>query len=195
VKYLRWTLLVAACLLWSGAAFGQSVDAFFGFDTLITGVSSPAGVPKLGGGFYPSFSADVMFLPHGLGISGLVAWRGAMADYFGEGERPVYYTFNLMWQPIAPGNKIRPDFSIGAGGESLRFYTGEYSCSFISCTDYTSSNHGVLHAGAGVKIYVHGNFFLRPSLDYYAIRHNYEFGVPISWQTGVAIGYTLGPSS
>ncbi len=199
MKTLRWTLIPAACLLASSLCLGQSVDAFLGFNTMLTSQNAgytANGVPKLGSGFYPSVGGDLIFLPHNLGISAQVAWRGGMMNYGGYGLRPIFYDFNLAWEPVAPGSTIRPDFAIGFGAESLRFYTGQYTCTFIGgCTNYTSSNHFMLHAGVGVKIYLTEHIFLRPAVDYYNVRHNIEFGVPSVWQTGISIGYTLGPSS
>lgn len=195
MKQLRYVAVLAVCLGFASFGLGQSVDAFLGFNTLLSSANATGG-PKLGSGFYPSAGGDLIFLPHGLGLGAQVAWRGSMSDFFGEGVRPIMYSFNLAWEPIAPGIKFRPDVMIGAGAESLRFYTGQYTCSaFTGCTDYTSSNHGMLHAGVGLKVYVTDHIFLRPALDLYVVRHNYEFTAPQAWQTGISIGYTLGPSS
>ena len=194
MKNLRWTVLALACLIWAGAASGQSVDAFFGFGTLITG-RAQNGVPKLGGGLYPQAGGDIIFLPHGLGVGAQVAWRGSQQNYFGVGTRPIYYTFNLVWEPVAPGGSLRPDFEVGVGAQSLRVYSGQLSCgTFTGCTNYATNNHFVAHAGIGLKIYWGEHLFLRPAVDYYNIRHNFEYGVPAAWQTGLSIGYTLGPT-
>lgn len=195
LKSARWSLLALATLLLTAALPAQSVDAFLGFNTVIT-KTPPDGIPKFGTGLFPTVGGDLMFLPHGLGLGGQVAWRGSQTDYFGEGVRPILFDFNLVWQPVPPGQKIRPDIAVGIGATSLRFYTGQYSCStFTGCTDYLSSNHAMLHASVGLKIYLTDHIFLRPGVDFYNIRHNIEFGVPTAWQAGVAIGYTLGPSS
>ncbi|MGH9417586.1 MAG: hypothetical protein ACRD01_13265 [Terriglobales bacterium] len=195
MKHLRYLAVIAACLFCASFALGQSVDAFLGFNALLT-KSPNNGAPKLGSGLFPSAGGDIIFLPHGIGFGAQVAWRASQTDFFGEGVRPIMYSFNLAWEPIAPGFKFRPDFSIGAGAESLRFYQGVYTCgAFTGCSDYTSSNHGMLHAGVGLKVYFTDHLFLRPALDFYTVRHNFEFDVPNAWQTGIAIGYTLGPSS
>jgi hypothetical protein len=110
--------------------------------------------------------------------------------------RPLYYNVNLVWQPIPPGIPVRPDFEVGFGAQSLRYYTGTYICSaFGGCSNYVSSNHLALHAAAGLKIYITQHIFIRPAVDFYNIRHNYEYGIPAAWQPGISIGYTLGPSS
>lgn len=194
MKIIRWAVLIAVCLTWTSFGLAQSVDAFFGFNTLITG-TAPNGLPKLGGGLYPSVGGDLIFLPHGLGVGMQATWRASQADYFGLGVRPVYYSFNLVWEPVAAGAKVRPDINIGVGSENLRFYQGVLNCgTFTGCSDHTSSNHLVFHAGIGAKIYFSEHIFLRPAVDYFNIHNNAEFGVPSAWQVGMAIGYTLGPS-
>jgi len=195
VKHVRWSLIALACLLWAGLCPAQSVDAFIGFNTLIT-KAGPQGPPKLGGGFYPSVGGDLIFLPHGLGVGAQVAWRASQQNYFGVGARPVFYTFNAVWNPVAPGAVFRPDLAVGIGADNLRIYQGIITCgSFTGCTNHTSNNHLILHAGAGVKVYFSEHLFLRPSVDFYNIKNNQEYGVPAAWQVGLALGYTLGPSS
>lgn len=195
MKTLRWTLLAAACLAFALAAPAQSVDAFLGFNTLIT-KAGPNGVPKLGGGLYPNAGGDLIFLPFNLGIGAQVSWRASQTNYFGVGARPVFYDFSLVWQPVKPGSTIRPDFNLGLGAENLRYYNGTFTCgSFTGCTNHVSSNHLILTAGVGVKVYITDHIFLRPAVDYYNIRHNFDYAVPSAWQAGISIGYTLGPSS
>ncbi|HUX66279.1 MAG TPA: hypothetical protein VMV31_02190 [Terriglobales bacterium] len=191
MKIFRWVVLAAVCLTWTSFSLGQSVDAFFGFNALVT-KAGPSGVPKLGGGLYPNVGGDLIFLPHGLGIGAQVAWRGSMTSY---NVRPVFYTFNLVWEPVAPGFSVRPDIAVGFGAENLRIYTGALNCGYFGCNNHSSSNHLVLHAGFGLKVYLSDHIFLRPSVDYYNIHNNVEFAVPNAWQVGVSIGYTLGPSS
>lgn len=195
MKNFRWLGLALAVLLLASFSSAQSLDAFLGFNTLVTGTSDN-GLPKLGGGFYPTIGGNLTFLPHGIGVGAQVAWRASQADYFGSGVRPIYYTFNLTWNPIASGARVRPDLAVGFGAQSLRFYEGTYTCTFLGgCTDYSSSNHIALHLGVGVKLYATDHIFVRPAVDYYNIHNNAEFGVPSAWQVGIGIGYTLGPSS
>lgn len=195
MKNFRWIMLLAACFAFAALAPAQSVDAFFGFNTLLT-KSSQSGVPKLGGGLYPNAGGDLIFLPFNLGIEAQVAWRASQSNYFGVGLRPVFYDFGLAWEPVKPGAIIRPDFGVGFGAENLRFYQGTLSCGTFSCTNHTSSNHLLLTANAGLKVYLGEHIFLRPGLYFYNIRHNgADLFVPSAWQVGLAIGYTLGPSS
>jgi len=171
----------------------QSVDAFVGFNTLVTKTYSN-GFPKLGGGLYPSFGGDLIFF-HGFGIGAQVAFRAAQANYFGNTVRPILYDFNIVWEPVPSGARIRPDLALGIGADSLRVYQGFFNCgTFTGCTNYASTNHFILHAALGVKVYVTDHIFLRPAVDYYNIRHDNEYLVPSAWQVGIALGYTLGPS-
>lgn len=195
MRKLRWMMLAILCLSVAVVAPAQSVDAFFGFNTLLT-KAGPNGAPKMGGGLYPNAGGDIMFLPHHLGVGMQVAWRGSQQNYLGVGARPVLYDFNLVWQPLAPGAALRPDFMVGFGGESLRFYQGTFTCgTFSGCTNYISSKHFLWHASVGLKTYLTEHIFLRPAVDYYNIRNNNEYGVPSAWQVGLSIGYTLGTSS
>lgn len=202
MKTIRWIVVAAACLMMAGLTVAQSVDAYLGLGTLITKASPLAqfGVPKLGGGAYFNAGGDIIFLPHNLGLGAQVQWRASQMDYFGQGLRPVFYTFNLAWEPVPTGVSLRPDFNIGFGAENLRVYSGGYTCGVFSCSNHTSDNHLVLHAGVGLKIYWGEHLFLRPGVDYYNIRHNFsntgpDFEIPAAWQAGISIGYTLGPSS
>ncbi|MGH9486971.1 MAG: hypothetical protein ACRD04_05205 [Terriglobales bacterium] len=205
MKSTRWVLLVAVCISLAGFSWGQSVDAYLGLGTLITGPSPLAseGVPKLGGGAYLNAGGDIIFLPHNLGLGAQVQWRASQADYFGLGARPVLYSFNLMWEPVPVGVSVRPDFAIGVGADNFRVYQGVETCgTFTGCTDHQSENHFLFHVGVGLKVYWGQHLFLRPAVDYYDIHDNYVFGSagtgapepPSAWQAGISIGYTLGPS-
>lgn len=194
MKRLRWIPLLLACFALAAFAPAQSVDAFFGFNTLIT-KAGPNGFPKLGGGLYPNAGGDLIFLPFNLGIGAQVSWRASQTNYFGVGARPVFYNFDLAWEPVKPGSAIRPDFGIGLGAENLRYYQGVLSCGTFSCTNHSSSNHLLLTANAGLKVYWGEHIFLRPAVYYYNIRNNVDYNVPSAWQVGISIGYTLGPSS
>lgn len=178
-------------------ASAQSVDAFFGFNAL----TSPKNVFEndtlgngyMGGGLYPSIGAT-LWLVHGLGVNGEVAWRGGTTYYYGVPIRLIFYDFNLAWNPISISRSIKPDLYVGLGADSLRAYEGEYICTTFSCSDYVSSTHGDLHLGADVKVYVTEHLFVRPEIHWYDIRHDYEYNVPYAWRLGVSIGYTLGGS-
>ena len=138
-------------------AYSQQFDAAFGVGT----VTAPAGkadatgtfFPSNRGGLYPSFSADVL-IKHHLGVQGEVAWRASQNLYGGyQPYRTILYDFNGIYAPQL-GKKVAAELMAGLGGEDLRFYTGVYTCNFVSCTNYVSSNHFAGHFGGGVRFYV-----------------------------------------
>lgn len=176
----------------------QQLDAAFGFNTLTAPsnqtITSTNFYPQsIGGGFFPSFSADYLFKNH-LGIEGEVAWRGKDNYYAGyQPFRPILYDFNVMYAPYI-GKKVELEALAGFGGQSTRFYTGQYNCSFYSCTDYTSSNHLMGDVGVGVRLYVWNRFFVRPDARFYFVHNNFEFNSSHSERYGVSIGYSFGTS-
>jgi len=190
--------LSAFCLM-AGIAHGQSGfgpkgDVALGFGSLISTPSANASgnyAPQtVGGGLYPSFSAD-FFLWHNFGVQGEMSWRASRnlyEDY--EPFRPIFYDINGIWGHHL-GKKIAVEAMAGIGAESARFYTGTYNCNFVVCTDYTSSNHFLGHVGGGVKLYVHGNFFIRPEAHLYLIHNNSIFSSGRAERVGASIGYSF----
>jgi hypothetical protein len=197
LKIVRLLLLGCFVCLLGSFAGAQSIDAFFGMNTLITRPTQ-SNYPNLGGGLYPTIGADLM-LWHTLGFGGEVAWRGSTGSYFNPSVfvgpvRPIFYDFNLVFTPPIP--RITPELQAGFGAESLRYYQPYYNCSsFSGCTNYLSSNHILGHLGAGLRFYVRGHIFLRPEAHFYFVRHNTADFYPNSAvRVGMSIGYTLGPS-
>ena len=197
-------MIVLSCglFLLGSSAYGQNRfgqvlqrgDLAIGFGTIEAPSGSSASgsyAPQsMGGGLYPSFSVDFL-LHHNLGVSGELSWRGGQALYLGyEPYRPLFYDINGIWAPRF-NKKVGAEISAGIGAESIRFYPGTYQCNFITCTDYVSSNHFLGHFGGGIKIYVHGNFFVRPEANFYLIENNNEFSAAYGTRVGASIGYTF----
>lgn len=190
---------VLICILalgrWGAA---QSVDAFFGFNTLTANHNDM--FPYMGGGFFPSVGGDLILFNAPFlgawGVGGEVAWRGKQMVYTAQNGfvapvRPILYDFNLVWEPVSLP-RITPVIELGFGAESLRVYTPTFTCSsFSGCTNYQSSNHLMGHLGVGVRLYLTDHIFIQPDAHLYAIRHNLEFQVPNARRFGIAIGYTL----
>jgi len=178
----------------------QQLDAAFGFNTLTApsnqAITSTNFYPQsIGGGFFPSVSADYLWKNH-LGIQGEVAWRGKDNIYGGLNEpfRPILYDFNGMYAPYL-GKKIEIELLGGIGSQSTRFYSGNYTCGvFSGCSDYTSSNHLMGHVGGGVRLYVWNRVFIRPEAHAYFTHNNFEFNSAHSQRYGVSIGYSFGTS-
>jgi Outer membrane protein beta-barrel domain len=196
LRKLTLATVLSLLVLVNRPAHSQQFDAAFGFGT----VTSPSGTtdstgtffPSNTGGLYPSFSADLL-LKHHLGVQGEVAWRASQGLYGGyQPYRPILYDFNAIYAPQL-GKKAAAELMAGVGGEDLRFYTGTYTCNFVSCTNYVSSNHFAGHFGAGLRYYVWGNLFVRPEAHLYLINNNNEFSSGRVTRFGVSIGYSFKP--
>lgn len=197
MKALRLTIVMACVLALGAMASAQSVDAYFGFNTLTAKHSDL--FPYMGGGFFPSVGGDLILFNSAFvgswGVGAEVAWRGKQTVYtnggFSAPVRPILYDFNLVWEPIALPH-ITPWVEAGVGAESLRVYSPFFTCgAFTGCTNYTSTNHLLGHLAVGARLYVTDHIFIQPDAHLYVIRHNFEFGVPNVRRFGIAIGYTL----
>jgi hypothetical protein len=171
------------------------MDFAFGVGT----ISSPSAsnqtnngfpVESLTGGAYPAFSGDVLLFRH-FGIGGDIAWRASQAQYLGfQPYRPILWSIDGMWVP--PISKhAAGEFSAGIGAESIRFYSNVVTCG-ITCTNYSTSTHFLGQFGAGLKLYLHGGFFVRPEAHLYLINNNVEFSSSHAVRYGGSIGYTFG---
>jgi hypothetical protein len=173
--------------------FGQKGDVSIGFGSLLAPSSASASgnysAQTMGGGLYPSFRFDFL-LHHHLGLGAEMSWRWSRNLYQGyEPFRPIFYDFNAVYAPRF--GKVGIDLMGGIGAESVRFYPGSYQCNFFTCTNYVSTNHFLGHVGGGVKLYVHGNFFVEPEAHLYLIRNNNEFSSGRAERVGASIGYSF----
>jgi hypothetical protein len=180
----------------ASTVFGQQFDAAFGVGTVTAPSASNASgnhapVSQTGGA-YPAFGADLL-LKGRFGVSGELAWRASRNLYAGfQPYRPLLYDFNGIYVPKL-GKHAAAELMAGIGWESLRFYQPFLTCSFVTCTDFVSSNHFMGHFGGGLRYYFHGNFFVRPEAHLYLIRNNTEFSSPMATRFGVSLGYTFTP--
>lgn len=179
----------------AGTARGQQIDAAFGVRSLMgTPASDATGnhFPQyIGGGAYPAFSADFL-LKHHLGINGELSWRASQALALGfQPFRPLFYDFNGVWVPQI-SRIVAPELMAGIGAENLRFYQPTINCSTFGCTNYTTDTHFMGHLGAGLRLYVHGNMFVRPEAHLYLVHNNLEFAGSRANSFGVSIGYSFG---
>jgi hypothetical protein len=188
------TALFVICLL-AGTASAQRIDAAFGFGTLTAPAGKTSGAfffPSMGGGGYPSFSADFL-LKHRLGIEGEVSWRASQNLYGGfQPYRPIFYSFNAIWAPRL-AKPITAELLAGIGGENLRFYTPFTNCSsFSGCTNYLSSNHFMGDFGGGIRAYFWQGAFIRPEVRLYLINNNNEFSSSYATRYSISLGYSFG---
>jgi hypothetical protein len=197
-RNLKKLTLIAALFvfcLFERTASAQQIDAAFGFGSLSSAAGKTSGglfFPTMGGGGYPSFSADFL-LKRRLGVEGEVYWRASQNLYGGfQPYRPIFYSFNAIWAPKL-AKPITAELLAGIGGESLRFYTPTVNCGFVTgCTDYVSSNHLMGDVGGGIRAYFWRNAFIRPEVRLYLIHNNVEFSSGYATRYGVSLGYSFG---
>lgn len=199
MRKLAFLAAVFACFFFTNVAFAQQGDAMLGFGTVIqpgnSGCSFVTGTCPESGGLYTNISADVIFHRR-MGIGFDVDWRTSQGAYGGDGGepyRPILWDFNGVYQPRLT-KKVGADLFAGIGWQSTRFYTGQYTCSFVSCINYNSANHFLIDVGGGIRYYVWNHFFVRPEAHYYYINNNTnEFSGNNILRLGASIGYTIGP--
>jgi hypothetical protein len=193
------SLAAALCMLLLAQlpAHGQAADVGIGFGTLVAPAASSATgnyqPQSIRGGLYPSVRADIWMKKH-VGFNGEVAWRAHQNLYLNSFGfvpfRPILYDFNAVVGSRF-NKQLGADAMAGIGGEDVRFYTPFYTCGFTGCTNYTSSTHFLGHFGGDVRLYVHGNFFVRPEVHYYLVRNNNQFSSGHETRLTIAIGYSF----
>ena len=194
MRNLACIALLSMFFLVGKTAHAQHLDAAFGLSAVHgTSASDASGnffPQSVGGGVFPTISADILLLHH-FGVGGEVFWRATRNTSQGFQEfRPIFYDFNAVFAPPV-GKHAALQMEGGIGGESIRFYQPFVTCSFFSCTDFTSSNHLLGHLGGGVKLYAPHHIFIRPEVGFYFVRHNFEFSSDHATRLGVSIGYTF----
>lgn len=205
-------LFVAATL---ARAQGLGVSPYFGLGSArdSVGTSAPAGCPtgeifdgvicETGptmGGLFGGFGVTVMFRKH-LGIDGEYALKFRRADYLPDDSlvvRPMFYDLNAVWEPFSSKGRFIPFLEGGFGGAKMKLYfsqstslTGVTSLSGFSAGSDT--NHFQLHGAIGMKVYIHGNLFVKPQFDiHYATHLTDEYGRNAVLQYMINVGYTFG---
>ena len=179
--------------LMCATAYGQQIDATFGFNALTSRSSSNPSSgyqpQSVGGGLTPSFSFDAL-ITHHVGVNAEFSWRASKNLYQGTVPfRPFFYDFNAVWAPRVT-RKFSPEVMAGIGVENTHFYVAP-SCG-TNCTNYVTTNHFMGHFGGGLRYYVLGNVFVRPEAHWYLIHNNNQFSSPYAARYGMSIGYTFG---
>ncbi|HEU5451928.1 MAG TPA: hypothetical protein VFU76_08085 [Terriglobales bacterium] len=190
---MRKLLLPAFILFLVIGVQAQSGSVFFGASGLKgTADTDPVtGIQTVGGGTYLQGGAEFL-IRHHLGVEGEVAWRAHQNLYGGfQPFRPIFFDINGVYAPQL-GPHVGADLMAGIGAESIRFYTGQYVCSFTSCTNYQTSNHFLGHIGGRLRLYVHNGFFVGPEAHLYLVHNNVEFSSGKAARIGVSLGYTFG---
>jgi hypothetical protein len=191
-----------AVLAFASLASAQQGDAYIGAGTLVSPGSSACGTQSNGaflcpekGGTYLNLGADVIFKGR-IGAAFDVNWKASQGNFGGLGipYRPLLFTFNGVYQPKL-SKKAGVDLFGGIGWQSTRFYGYQptSNCVYFGAC-YTSSNHFVLDAGAGIRYYVWGHMFVRPEVRFFHILNNSDnFNSGNVMRLGASIGYTIGP--
>ena len=199
MRKLTFLAALFSLFLFAHQALAQQADVALGFGTIVSpgaaACSISTGLCPEKGGLYPSISADVIFHRR-IGFAYEVTWRGGQGAYGGSGGqpfRPIINDFNAVYQPRV-GKRVGVDLMAGIGFQDTRFYSGNYSCTFVSCTNYTTSNHFLVDIGGGIRYYFWHHAFIRPEAKYYFINNNTnDFTNNNVLRVGASIGYTIGP--
>jgi hypothetical protein len=207
MKLARLSLL-GLTLLFATATVGlaqTTADVFTGVG-FVTNSSNGQSQDPFGTGTYyatPSLnSAMMMFggtamLNDHFGINGEVLFRPNKGDYAGLQYRPVLFDFNGVYLPFAKAKRFVPEFQAGIGAINLRYYYSETSSNAYTGTSTYSSylgnaKHFQTHLGAGLKIYVKDNLYIKPQVDLHYVANFTQFGSNMTPRYGVAVGYTFG---
>lgn len=183
-------------LVLAASAYGQQLDVAIGAGTLTAPSASDASgnhsPVSLNGGTYLNFSGDYLFLLKGrLGASSEIAWRASRSIYDGSiPYRPFYYDFNAIYVPQL-SRSFSAELQAGIGGQDTRFYNPAGGGGF-GRINFVSSNHFMGHFSAGIRAYLHGNFFVRPEAHLYLVRNNVEFSSGRATRFAVSLGYSFG---
>lgn len=186
-------LTVCAVLPFAIPAHAQQVDVAVGAGILLSTTNLTASQaylpPAEKGGIYPSFSID-RILSNRFGYNAEVAFSYKQEGYNGFQEyRPIFYDLNVVFAPHLT-KRIDADFTAGAGGERVLFYSPSGFCNFPSgCGTALNSNHFLFHLGAGARYLFFRRFFVSPEANFYHIVNNVEFHSDNVLRVGASIGY------
>ena len=187
------TLILLVLSALTIAAQAQEISAAFG----VSGVWAPSAAnagsgfspQSIGTGTFPVVSASFV-TNRRIGIEGEVSWRATQNLYQGfQNFRPNFYDFNAIYAPKL-GDRATLELLGGLGGESVRFY-GVTNCGFAGCTNFVSENHLMGDVGAGLRLYVTKNLFIRPEARFYFVHNNVDFSGARAIRGGVSVGFTF----
>lgn len=187
----------SACMVIVVASFAhaQEIDIAAGGSTLFSAkpisASQAYPPPAEKGGNYPSISAEAVFKNHyGLNIESSFRYKEGLYNGF-QRYRPILTDVNGVFAPHTD-SRTSAEIMAGFGIQNLEFYKS-FSCSFATCPTLISNTHFLLHAGAGMRYYFLGSFFIRPEAHYYYIVGNTnQFHSGNIVRFGASIGYSFG---
>ncbi|HEY6338074.1 MAG TPA: hypothetical protein VIW68_06240 [Candidatus Sulfotelmatobacter sp.] len=189
--------VVCAVILVANFASAQQADVMLGGGTLLSSSPQTATQDQTviaeKGAPYPSASADIiLFRRYGLNVEGAWKWKDGYYPGYEQGYRPILVDGNVLFQPRL-SRKFGIDLMVGAGAESVRFYSpATSSCPYASCTTFFSNSHFMEHLGGGIRYYFYRHLYVRPEVHYYHIHNNTEFNSDNVVRAGASVGYTFG---
>jgi hypothetical protein len=142
------------------------------------------------GGVFPDFGINV-FLNKSLGVGWTASWRGNH-DYAGLQFRPLFHTFDAIYQPSKLQTKsAAPEFRAGIGVAGIQYDLGDQgSCDVVpGCP---SSHYFVGHVAVAARVYVKYRFFLRPAVDVQYVKAFAPFGSNWVPRYSMSFGYSFG---
>ena len=150
--------------------------------------------PKLGGAF-PDIGVTGMVTKH-FGMGADINWRASSAAYAGLLERPLFYNFDGVWQPMATKH-FEPELHVGLGGMRLGYSYSQTGCDpFGGCSTSTqsveSSEHFQIHYSAAARFYVTDHVFVRPAVDAHYVNNLFQYGSNNVPEFSIGIGYSFG---
>lgn len=194
---------ISGVLFLASLSQAQQADAMLGFGTVMSPGSASCGASLSSaftcpekGGLYTNLGGDVIFHKR-IGFAFDATWKAGQGAYGGTGGqpfRPILFDFNGDYQPRL-SKKVGLDLMGGIGWQTTRFYGYQPTsgCVYFGAC-YTSSNHFLVDAGAGLRYYVWGHVFVRPEARVYHIMNNTsDFTGNNIVHVGASIGYTIGP--
>ena len=181
-------------------ARAQLVDAYLGLggahdssnhqqvDTFGNGVLYPTGGIT---GVFVDFGLGVMIGRH-LGTAFDISWKAEQGTYTGIKYRPVFYSFDAVYQPpMITRKRFAPELRVGIGGASLH-YSPDAQQSCVNGPACQNSDHFQIHFAVAGRIYVTDHLFFRPAIDGHAVHQFNEFGSNWVTEYSVGVGYSLG---
>lgn len=189
-------LFLGLLLLMASAAQAQTqVDVAIGASGVKGTSANNAGTnffpQDVGGGLFPSVSADFIFFKH-FGVEGEVTGKPKRSLSQGfQPYRTVFYDVGAIYSPPL-GKHAALELTAGAGQEFGRFYAPTLPCTFVTCTVFTDTDHVLWDLGAAIRIPAWHKIFIRPEVKAYFIPNNFEFSGDHAVRLGASIGYTFG---
>ncbi len=158
------------------------------------GIGNFQPTPKLTG-LFATIGGSLMLTDH-FGAGAQYSWRTASGNYAGVDYRPMFYDFNMIWQPVKT-SRLVPEFQAGLGGATVRFTASGQSCDqLVGCSTVSlgaeNSTHFQAHFAAAARIYVTPRVFLRPAVDAHWVNNFFQFGTNWVPEYTLGIGYSFG---